>query len=304
MVRNLVIVNPVAGGGSSAKRWERAEPLLRQLGYDFEQTVTGKQGEAQALAAQAAARGYKCVVAVGGDGTVSEIVNGLLTETGVAGGGPRLGIVPTGRGVDLCRTLGIPLDYLEATRRLVDARTVAIDIGEAEYTAAGAARHCYFANFAGMGFDVEVSRRANTIAPRGGGTIPYLSSVFLCLLSFRNKRVEMVADGEVTRRRVASIIAANGQYFGGGMRIAPQASLTDGQFDVVILGDLSRPELVVNLPKIYEGTHVTHPKVDVFRARTLEVHSVEPVYFQVDGDPLGETPVKLCLHPAALQVVV
>jgi diacylglycerol kinase (ATP) len=303
-VRNLVIVNPVAGGGGSAKRWEKVEPLLRQLGFDFEAVVTGKPGEAKVLAAQAAGRGYDSVVAVGGDGTVSEIVNGLMTETGGAEGGPRLGIVPTGRGVDFCRTLGVPLDYLEATRRLVNARVVAVDVGQAEYTADGGGRSCYFANFAGLGFDVEVSRRANSIAPRGGGTIPYLSSVFLCLLLFRNKRVEMVVDGEVMRRRVASIVAANGQYFGGGMRIAPQASLSDGQMDVVVLGDLNRAELIFNLPKIYEGTHVTHPKVDVLRARTLEVHSVEPVYFQVDGDPLGETPVRLHLHPAALQVVV
>ena len=299
-----IIVNPVAGAGNSAKRWAKIEPLLRDLGCEFDWAATSKPGDASQLAARAVDEGYGTVVAVGGDGTVSEVVNGLLAAAGETGTGASLGIIPTGRGVDLCRTVGVPLDYEAAARRLVDARTVRIDVGEAEYNAGSRAERRYFVNFAGLGFDVEVSRRANTIAPKGGGTIPYLSSVFLSLLSYRNRRVEMVVDGEVVRRRVVAIIAANGQYFGGGMRVAPQASLTDGMFDVVVLGDLNRLDLLINLPRVYEGTHTTHPKVDVTRARRLEVHSVEPVYFQLDGDPLGETPVKLRLLPGAIRLLV
>lgn len=304
MPRTRVIVNPVAGGGSSAKRWERIEPTLRQAGLEFDAVFTDRPGDACELAGLATHEAFDLIVAVGGDGTVNEVLNGIMAGATAAGERPSLGIIPTGRGVDFCRTMGVPLDYIEAAKRLTYARTERLDIGEAEYTVDGASERRYFANFAGLGFDVEVSRRANTIAPRGGGTVPYLSSVFLTILAYRSRRVEVVVDGEVTRRSVAAIIAANGQYFGGGMRIAPQASLTDGLFDVVVLGDLNRLELMLNLPRIYEGTHITHPKVEVLHARALEVHSVEPVYFQVDGEPRGETPVHLRVIPGALKVIV
>ena len=304
MTKSMIIVNPVAGGGNSAKRWGKIEPLLRQLGYEFDWAFTGRAGGARGLAARAVDEGFGTVVAVGGDGTVNEVVDGILSATGEGGKGISLGIIPTGRGVDLCRTVGVPLDYSEAAKRLLDARAVQIDVGEAEYNAGGAVERRFFANFAGLGFDVEVSRRANTIAPKGGGTVPYLSSVFLSLLSYRNRRVEMVLDGEVARKKIVAIIAANGQYFGGGMRVAPQASPTDGLFDVVVLGDLNRLDLLLNLPRVYEGTHTTHPKVSITRAQRLEVHSVEPVFFQVDGDPVGETPVKLRLLPGAIRLLV
>ena len=303
MGRAKFIVNPVAGSGGSARRWERLQPLLRELdlAYDWELTAGPRDGVR--LAAAAAAAGYETVVAVGGDGTVNEVANGIMQAAGGAPTSTRLGIIPTGRGTDLCRTVGVPLDCEEAARRLAWMRTVALDVGEVEYMAAGAVERRFFVNFAGLGFDVEVTRRANTIAPRGGGKVPYLSSVFLCLLSYRNKGVELVLDGEVVRRRVNMVVVANGQYFGGGMQIAPQASPLDGLLDVVVLGDLNRLELVLNLPKVYEGSHVTHPKVEIWRVERAEVHSVEPVHLQVDGDPIGETPARIRLIKGALRLL-
>ncbi|MHB1131911.1 MAG: diacylglycerol/lipid kinase family protein [Chloroflexota bacterium] len=303
METTRVIVNPVAGGGNSAKRWGRLEPLLRELGLAFDAVVTSQAGEAQTLAREAVDAGCWRVIAVGGDGTVNEVVNGIMSA-GPGSSQVSVGIIPTGRGVDLCRTVGVPLDYLEAARRLLDARTVRLDLGEAQYNTPHGAERRWFTNFAGLGFDVEVSRRANSIAPRGGGTIPYLSSVFLSLLSYRNRPVELLVNGEVVRRRIVALVAANGQYFGGGMRVAPQASPMDGQFDVVIVGDLSRLELIANLPRLYEGTHINHPKVQVWRAAELEVHSAEPIFCQLDGDPIGETPVKLRIVPGAINLLV
>lgn len=302
-MKHFFIVNPVAGAGRSAKRWAEVEPILRSEQIEFDYGLTAARGDATRMAMEAVAAGYTGIVAVGGDGTCREVVNGLMNG-GAAPPDTYFGVVPTGRGVDLCRTIGIPLDPKEAARRLPQARLVDLDVGEVEYRRGGQRERCYFVNFGGVGFDVEVVRRAISVAPNGGGTVPYLTGVFLALMAFRSKAVELVLDDEVIRRRVASVVVANGQYFGGGMRIAPTASPTDGLFDVVVIGDVNRLELVINFAKVYEGTHTTHPKVSLFQARRVEVHSTEPLYFQVDGDPLGETPVAFRLLPGALKVLV
>ncbi|MHB1005940.1 MAG: diacylglycerol/lipid kinase family protein [Chloroflexota bacterium] len=304
MAKVTMVVNPAAGGGQSARRWERLEPSLRAAGLDFESVFTTSQGDGIRLARTAVDAGVEMLVAVGGDGTINEVANGILLATAGEAAQVRLAVLPTGRGVDLCRTVGIPLDGVEATQRLFGGRTIGLDVGEMEYTVEGHAARRFFLNFAGMGWDVEVTRRASRSGPQKSGTIPYLSAVLASLLSFKSKRVEIVLDGEVLRRKVATVVVANGQYFGGGMRVAPSASPVDGLFDVVVLGDMSKWELLTNLPKVYEGTHITHPKVQVWRAREVEVHSVDPVYVQVDGDPLGETPARVRMLPAALQLVV
>ncbi len=303
MAEARFIVNPVAGGGQSARRWERLQPLLRELGLDHRWELTVRPGDATRLAAAAVEAGCRQVVAVGGDGTVNEVANGLLLATRGAAADVGLGIIPTGRGVDLCRTVGIPLDCEQAARRLLAARAVALDVGEVEYVAHGGGGRRYFLNFAGLGFDVEVVRRASRLSA-GGGTVPYLTSVFLSLFSYRNRRLEMVLDGEVVRQKISTVVVANGQYFGGGMRIAPQASPVDGLLDVVVIGDVGKLELAVNLPKIYEGSHLSHPKVQTRRVQQAEMHSVEPVYVQADGDPLGETPVRVHLLQGALRLLV
>nr|MDA8219636.1 diacylglycerol kinase family protein [Dehalococcoidales bacterium] len=197
MARTRIIVNPVAGNGRSAKKWERLEALLREEGLEFDAALTGGRGDATRLAAEAVEEGCNLVVAVGGDGTASEVANGLMAATSANPGDVRMGMVPTGRGVDFCRTVGIPVDCAEAARRLLSDRVVRLDVGEMHYISLGKPESRYFINFAGLGFDVEVTRRANSIAPRGGGTVPYLSAVFLSLFSYRNKRVEMVFDGKV-----------------------------------------------------------------------------------------------------------
>lgn len=304
MARITAIVNPVAGGGQSAKRWERLAAAMRDGGLEFDWYQTEGPADGVRLAARAMDAGAPMLVAVGGDGTISEVAHGIMLTTGGQPSDVRLGIIPTGRGTDYCRTLGIPLDGAGAVGRLFGERTLRVDLGELEYTTGGVTNRRYFTNFAGLGFDVEVTRRANASRRGGGGTIPYLSAVFLSLLQFKKKRVELVLDGEVERRRIATIVVANGQYFGGGMRVAPHASLVDGLFDVVILGEMGRLELIVNVPRVYEGTHISHPKVDVRRAGLVEVHSVDPLYVQVDGDPLGETPVRVRVLKSALAVAV
>ena len=193
-----------------------------------------------------------------------------------------------------------------ACARLLSGRTQTIDLGHVRYLSfKGEARSRYFANSAGVGFDAEVTRRADAAPRMLGGTIPYLTSLVLTLGTYSNKYMIMQADGaDYWKGHANSMVIANGQYFGGGMKIAPEARLTDGLFDVVILGDLGKLDLMRNVPRVYDGSHVTHPKVYTLRAQRVEAESPDRLLLQADGELLGTAPVSFTVIPSALQLIV
>lgn len=299
-----LIVNPVAGGGTVGKRWPRIRRLLQREGLKFDASLTEGVAHATELAQQASAAGYQMVVALGGDGTVNEVINGLMAE---GDGDPEvtLGIIPGEKGNDLARTLGIPFDYAEACRRVVHQRERPIDLGKITYSYGGRQQQRYFINIAGLGFDGDVVRR---VTPRlralSSPTIRYLGGLLITLATYKNKNVSVTLDGEELRQRAFSIVICNGRYFGGGMRVAPEALPDDGLFDVIVVGDLARWEILANLPRIYKGTHLSHPKVDVHRARQVKVEARKPMLLQADGELLGETPVEIEIIPQAIRVLI
>jgi len=317
-----LIVNPVSANGKTAGRWPPVQGLLRTQGLEFDHVFTERPGHASELARQAVAEGCTLIVAVGGEGTLNEVVNGLVGPEGAVPPDVVLGIIPSGTGTDFVRTLGIPRDCLQACQRLLRAETTAVDLGEVEYAplgpAAGAGqgltasyppaeiglRHRYFINVAGLGFDGEVAERVNRSSKALGGTIPYLTNLFITLVSYQNKHVELTMDGQTARRRLNSVIVSNGRYFGGGMFIAPHADLQDGLFDVIILGDLNKLEFTQNVPKVYNGTHLTHPKVSEHRAREVRVVSQERMLIQADGELVGMAPATFRLLPQAIRVKI
>ncbi|MGE5576133.1 MAG: diacylglycerol/lipid kinase family protein [Syntrophothermus sp.] len=320
------IVNPVSAHGRTRKEWPRIAAILERLGVPFEACFTRGPGDAVVQAQQAARDGYWLVVGVGGDGTANEIVNGLMAyraerdaarDTGAAKGASggetatatgavetAMGIIPVGTGNDLARSLYIPMTYEDACRRIAEGQTVFMDLGRMTYHAGGQERSSYFINVASTGFSSEVANRTNLMPKLMRGTLTYMISVFVTLVAFRNQRVEVKIDEQIYRRRLNSLVVGNGNYFGGGMFVAPDAQADDGLFDCVLLGDFSRPELIVNFPKLYKGTHLAHPKVEVFRGKRVEVASVEKTVLQADGEILGEGPVVFEMIPRALEVVV
>jgi diacylglycerol kinase (ATP) len=305
----MVICNPVSGSGHGESRLARVRRALESAGVPYTSELTRDRGHAARLARAAALAGCAAVVVIGGDGTLFEAVNGIMhpSEAGVPlREGIAVGLVQAGRGSDFGRSVGVPSDVDSACERLLAGRTQTIDLGYVRYRSFdGQERARYFANAAGLGFDAEVSLRANA-APRVlGGTIPYLSSLLMTLGSYRNKRIAMAADDAPPwRGRVNSMVVANGQYFGGGMKIAPDARLSDGEFDVVILGDLGKIDLVRNVPKVYDGSHLSHPKVRVLRAGKIEASSPDRLLLQADGEVLGMAPATFTVAPAALRMIV
>lgn len=300
----LFVVNPIAAGGKTEGEWPEIEKELRSLGLDFDHHVTEAPGQATDIARRGVAQGYEMVVAVGGDGTVNEVVNGLM-EPGGTQARATLGVVITGRGSDFARTIGVPSDWGEACARLTGQRTMTVDLGLVEFESGGERRTRYFVNVGGGGFDGEVAHRANRAPNFMGGTIPYLSSLVTTLFAYRNKAVELTLDDQEPISMVAnSVVVANCQYFGGGMRVAPDADPNDGLFDVIVIGDIDKMEFLMTVPKVYDGSHITHPQVDTYRAKRVEVRSEEPLLLQVEGEVCGHTPLKFEIIPAALEIKV
>lgn len=294
MPRVCFIVNPTAGHGRALKNWKRIEPLAAQLG-EFDVKFTERPRHGEELARQAAREGYDRVICLGGDGTLNEVGNGLM------GTGAALGVVPTGTGNDWVRTVGIERDPEEACRIAFQGRLMKMDVGLAH-------GYRHFFNVAGIGFDAEVSRRVNDYGPilkMVGGTLPSLLGIIATLFRFRGAPVRVELDGKaVNPNRMLLMAVGIARYYGGGMKILPDAVIDDGLFEVAWADNLSVPELFKLVGKIYSGDHVGHPQVMITRVRRVSASASQPVAFHLDGDVVGNLPVTFEILPRAIDVVV
>ena len=292
--RAFFVVNPAAGGGRTRRVWGRLRGALAARGVAFESAETTGPASAVALARRAVEQGWPLVVAVGGDGTLNEVVNGLAD----AGGNFRgvLGAIPTGRGCDACRNLALPTDPLAALGLVLDGGETRVDVGAVEWPDG---RTRYFLNAAGVGFDAVVARRA--ASQRLRGTLPYLVAVVRTIWAHRPVRAVIEENGRVLwSGLMTAAVGANGAHYGGGMKIAPGADPADGLLDLVVLGDLGRLELLRWLPTVYSGGHLANPKVTTRPVRAVVVSASAPVH--VDGEAAGDAPVTMSIRPGALRL--
>jgi diacylglycerol kinase (ATP) len=277
--------------------------LFKGNGLRFEHDITEAPGHAIELAREAARNGYDIVVSIGGDGTINEVVNGLYSSGYT--GDIALGIISTGTGSDYIRTVGIPRRYEEACRRLLNPKKRTVDLGVVEYTDKGKKTERLFVNFAGFGFDAEIVRRTTRQFKVLGSLSAYLMGLLVTLITYRNKEISLKIDGELLERRVCAVLMNNGKYGGGGMFAAPGADLADGWLDVLVIGDMTKPDLLRSLPRIYKGTHLTHPKVTMKKAKEIEVVCDHGrMQLQADGELLGEVPARFRVLASALNVIV
>ena len=291
----LFIVNYVAGRGRTERQWP---PVWQELqkkypGRQLEEAVTAAPRDAIRIAREAVAAGYERIVAVGGDGTLTEVADGLLQGEGRAS----LAFVPTGAGCDFRRTAGIPAETMAAAELALAGEASPADIGTVGGTT--------FLNVAGVGFDAEVAAEDQRLRSRyrATGTVPYIRALLHELWSYRPKEMRIVADGTVYEGRFLLVAVGNAQYYGGGMRIVPSASLQDGMLDVLLAGDYSRPETLALLPRVYSGGHLTSRKIRVVRCRNLSIEATPPASVHRDGELAGTTPVEFGVIPGAISVV-
>jgi diacylglycerol kinase (ATP) len=302
----LIVVNPAAAGGKTGRGWAAVAGRLRAAGLDFDVAMTSCSGEAVELSRQGVREGRALVVAAGGDGTVNEVANGFFEGGEPVAGGTRLGVLLMGTGGDLRRTLGFPLDVDEAAAMLRAGRTRRIDAGRvtcARTPGGTVVRH--FVNIADAGIGGSVADRVNRGRRVVNGELTFLLASIRTILTWRNRPMRVVVDGEARELVAQQVVVANCQYYGGGMRVAPLAKCDDGLLDVVFVGDLNLLENARGLRKIREGTHLEgEPKISHALARHVEVSSSELVHVDADGELPGVLPAVFEVQPGALTVVV
>jgi diacylglycerol kinase (ATP) len=303
-MKTQLIINPTSARGKMRERWRAIEATLRAENFVFDFAFTERPWHTVELTRAALAAGSDLVVAVGGDGTLNEVVNGMFDTNGTPiNPSAALGIIPSGTGGDFARTAGIPRDPLSAARHLARAtQTRPLDIGEMIYERDAKAMRRFFVNVAGMGFDAEVIEHTERGGKRGGGTIPYYSALVTTIWRYRNKQVVVRMDDQRIEGRMNSVVVCNGKFFGGGMQIGPNATLDDGLFHVIILGDLGRLEVMLNTPRLYNGTILEHPKVSEYRARTVVIEAKQRMLIEADGEFIGPGPATFRIQPAAVQL--
>ncbi|HLO04140.1 MAG TPA: diacylglycerol kinase family protein [Symbiobacteriaceae bacterium] len=293
-MRPCFIVNPTAGHGRALQTWRKVEALAQAAGeYGIKITKHSRHGEA--LAREAVAEGYDRVIVLGGDGTVNEVIQGLIhTEVPLA-------VIPTGTGNDWVRTAGVPRDIEKAFAIAYHGQIARHDVGLIH-------GQRYFMNIAGVGFDAEASRFLNDnakllkVVP---GTLPTLLSIVGTLFRFRGAPMTCIIDGEpVAVPKLFLMAVGLNQYYGGGMQILPQAIPDDGYFDLAWADELPLSALPGLMAKIYKGQHLDHPKVQTRRAKRVRIESAQPVAYHLDGDVAGTTPVEFELIPQALSVML
>jgi len=239
------------------------------------------------------------VVVVGGDGTVNEVASGLV------GTGAELAVIPRGTGVDFVRTYGIPGKLEDAVGVAVGGKTREIDAGRVGYRQwSGEPGEAWFFNVAGVGMSGAVAKRTNESSKALGGKASYLWSTLAVFARWRNTEVHVRVDGEERTGLMHEVIVANGRYLGGGMLMTPDAEPDDGLFDVLLLGDLTKTDLVKTMPKVYKGTHLPHPKAELLRGAAVSVDAAETLPVQLDGEQPGTTPVRFEVVPRALRLRV
>ena len=290
----VVVLNPKAGRYRAIRHKGTLQNLLEQVsrrtGLTWRIVQTSRPGQATELARQAAEEGASIVVAAGGDGTCGEVANGIIGTPAL------LGVLPLGTGNDFARCAGIGENLQIAVENLFTGKPRRIDLG----SVAGR----YFINVAGCGLDAAVAKRVNQGFRFLHGTAAYVAALFQTILTFKPVSMRITIDGEEQHLNALLCTVANTQSYGGGMRIAPYAQIDDGLLDVCIVKAVNKLEFVSVFPRVYSGTHITHPCFLMHTARRVHVESTPPVPVLVDGDVMGTTPVEFTVHPGAIEVIL
>lgn len=302
--RALAIVNPASGGGRTLRRWPtiRAE-LQRHLGR-FDEASTEYRGHATAIARSALSDGYRLIVAIGGDGTLSEVANGFFTHGQPHAQVAALGHIPQGTGCDFGRTLGLESDWRRACARFAGGELRTIDVGHVEFVGhEGESSERVFVNVASFGCGGAVSGAVQHSGKRIAGRLAFTLTTFRTLMTYRDQPVSVSFDGDAAAAmNVTNLAVCNARYFGGGMRVAPTAQIDDGQLDITIWAGFGLRDFILKYRKLFDGSHVEDPRTLSRRARHLRATSDTRVLLDVDGENPGRLPATFSVIPSALRL--
>lgn len=299
----FLVVNPRSGNGATGRRWPRLLEDVRESFGEVECALTSRPMEAAELARAALQAGHRTIFAVGGDGTLNEVLNGFFGADGQpVAPDAVIGLLPQGTGGDFKRTAGIPGDWLRALRHVAAARPRRVDVGRLRFRAHdGREATRYFLNIASFGVSGAVDEAVNRSSKWLGGKASFMFGSFRAMLGHRDRRVRFSVDGGPEEEAPVTVLAvSNGQFFGGGMWVSPAARLDDGQFSCTLWSGYGLRDFVLRGRAIYSGRHVQWPGTRCFSARRLRATSDERVLLDVDGEQPGTLPAEFEILPGAI----
>jgi diacylglycerol kinase (ATP) len=297
----VFLVNPASDNGATGRRWPELAHAAAAVGLEGSALISERPGHLAELARAAAEDGAKLLVVVGGDGSVFETANGIADLPDP----PDVAVVARGTGWDFVRTFGIPRPIRDAARVALTGERRRIDVGRAVYRGwDGRQAEAVFANVASVGMSGAIAKRANETSKALGGKASYLWATFAVFARWSASQLTVTVDGETRTGRMFDVVVANGRYFGGGMKICPEAEPDDGRFDVLLIGDVTKRDLLLTMPKIYRGTHLPHPRGELLRGSVVTVDAEEHLPVELDGEQPGTAPVRFEVLPGALHVRV
>ncbi len=300
----FIIVNPNAGKRRGEKDWSLIEGLLREkkISYSFE--FTKSKGHAIKLLQKGIRDGYRNIIAVGGDGTMNEIVNGCFRQDICPTHEIYLSIITVGTGNDWGRMFGIPKEYDKAIDVIKTKNTCLHDTGIVYYYHGTKRKRRFFINIAGLGFDAVVAKRTNLQKEKGrGGKALYFWNIFRCLMAYKHTNVEIIIDGERIVNEVFTISLGIGKYSGGGMMQTPNALHDDGLFDITVIKKIRKGEIIRNLKLLYNGSILNHPKIEGYTGKDILVNSDPLIHLEADGESLGHSPFEFQILPRSIHII-
>jgi diacylglycerol kinase (ATP) len=299
------IVNPNAAMGSVSKAWPQIEALAKDRLGPFQTQFTAGPGDATGLARQALIEGTDLIICVGGDGTLNEVVNGFMGEEGPIRPEALLGFIPLGTGCDFIKTVPIPRDINRALDLIRGRHVRPIDLGRLQYRDHhGNSAYRYFHNVTSFGLGGEVDERVNRTTKAFGGFISFIWATLISILIYDKKQIHLKVDNGFDQSvLIWNVVVANGQYHGGGMWVAPDASVDDGLFHVTVIGDLTLPQVFLNLPSLYNGKIYQVEKVTSLAGKRVKAYSDQQVLMDVDGEQPGQLPVTIEMVPGAVPLI-
>lgn len=301
----FVIRNPISGNGLGQKEWPIIEAEFRQQGIDYRAAKTRYNRHAIELARQAVANGFKKIIAIGGDGTLNEVANGMLDQQVVDAAELRLGLIPIGKGNDWAAAMHLHGSYERLVSIIKKEDIFRQDVGTISYGSESDTKIRYFVSMAGSGFDGYVAKKINEKVLKGVqlSKMTYLFAIFRYLLEYKPTMMEYKVNGQTFSNKVFSVAIGINYRNGGGMIQAPGAIMDDGLFDITIIRNFTKFEVIFNVLRLYNGKFVRHRKVDQYRTDALYLNSKEDVLIETDGEPLGNLPAKVEILPRYLAAI-
>ncbi|MBN1158446.1 MAG: diacylglycerol kinase family lipid kinase [Bacteroidales bacterium] len=300
----LVVVNPNAGKRKGQKDWKEISSCFMKYGFTFEARFTRAVRHAIELTVEAIQEGYRKIIVVGGDGTMNEVVNGIFLQHVCPTTDIELAMITVGTGNDWGRMFGIPSDYVQAIQVIREHKMHLQDAGMIYYFNGTEREKRYFINIAGLGFDAVVVRRTNLQKERGrNGKMLYMLNLLRSLVFYRSTSTEVEIDGLRIKNNTFTISIGIGKYSGGGMMQTPKALPDDGLFDITVVKQIGKGDLLLNLKKLYNGSILEHPKIEGYKGKRIVIDSDPLIHVEADGESLGHSPIEFQIIPAAVYII-